>query len=221
MTVAYQAILFDLDGVLILSESIHDEAREAVLDHYGIRVSDEEQALFRGQTTEAVFEHIARDYAGGRVSAEEMITLKRRLYYERAESGLAAVPGALDFVRRLADMDVRLAVVTSATRKSQGFAFRRFGLAPYFGAVVTADDVTRGKPDPEPYRLGAERLGLAPERCLVVEDAVSGIRAAKGAGCTAAGLTTSFSAPELLEAGADVAVDDFDELARFLAENAG
>ena len=216
MIVAYQAILFDLDGVLVLSEAIHDRAREAVLDHYGIFIPEDEQALFRGQTTEAVFEQVSRDFARGRVSAEEMVELKRRLYYEQAERDLAPVPGALDFVRRLAEADVRLAVVTSATRESQGFAFERFGLAPYFSAVVTADDVARGKPDPEPYRLGAERLGVAPSNCLVIEDAVSGIRAAKAAGCTAAGLTTSFPASALREAGADAVVDDFEALDRYL-----
>ncbi|MGI9175711.1 MAG: HAD family hydrolase [Rhodothermales bacterium] len=220
MTTAFQAILFDLDGVLIHSEKIHDQARHAVLDHYGISISEAEQALYRGQTTKAVFEHIARDFAEGRASAAEMMELKRQFYYEQAEAKLAMIPGALDFVRHLASTDVRLAVVTSASSQSQGFAFERFGLAPYFSTVVTADDVEHGKPAPEPYLLGAERLGTAPTRCLVIEDSVSGIQAAKAARCTAAGLTTSFSAPELLQAGADVAVADFEALAQYVAGRA-
>ena len=218
MTFAFQAILFDLDGVLIHSEQIHDQARHAVLDHYGIFISEAEQALYRGQTTQAVFEHIARAFAEGRASAAEMMELKRQFYYEQAETHLAMIPGALDFVRHLAGTDVRLAVVTSASPESQGFAFERFGLAPYFSAVVTAADVEHGKPAPDPYLLGAERLGVSATQSLVVEDSVSGIRAAKAAGCTAAGLTTSFSAPELLDAGADVAVESFEELTRHLSK---
>ena len=216
LALAFQAVLFDLDGVLIRSEQIHDRARHAVLDHYGIYIPDTEQALFRGQTTEAVFGRIAQDFAEGRASAAEMMALKRQFYYEQAEAHLALIPGALDFVRRLTGTDVRLAVVTSASPESQGFAFKRFNLASYFSAVVTAADVEHGKPAPDPYLLGAERLGTAPTRCLVIEDSVSGIQAAKAAGCTAAGLTTSFSASELLDAGADVAVESFDELTRYL-----
>ena len=220
LTSAFQAILFDLDGVLIHSETIHDQARQAVLDHYEIHISEAEQALYRGQTTESVFEHIARNFAEGRASAAEMMALKRQFYYEQAEAHLAMIPGALDFVRRLAGTDVRLAVVTSASPESQGFAFERFGLALYFSAVVTAADVEHGKPAPDPYLLGAEHVGADPARCLVIEDSVSGIQAAKAARCTAAGLTTSFSVQELLEAGADVAVADFEALARYVAKGA-
>lgn len=218
MTTAYQAILFDLDGVIVNSEPLHDRARWDVLAHYGIDVPPEADATFKGKTTEEVFAHIARMYADGRIGAEELIAQKQDRYRTMAAEALEPIPGALAFIKRLARLDVRLGLTTSATKVNQRLAFDRFGLDAYFGAVVTAEDITRGKPDPEPYRLAAERLGVAPARCLVIEDSVAGIQSAKGAGCTAAGLTTSFSAPELLEAGADVVVADFEELARYLTE---
>jgi beta-phosphoglucomutase-like phosphatase (HAD superfamily) len=109
-----------------------------------------------------------------------------------------------------------LALTTSATRRDQEQIFQRFNLGRWFDAVVTAEDIRRAKPDPEPYLKTAAKVGLDPSLCLVVEDSTHGIRAAKRAGCWAVGLTTAFTAEELRRAGADAVVDSFAELAALL-----
>jgi beta-phosphoglucomutase len=109
-----------------------------------------------------------------------------------------------------------LAVTTSAIRRDQAQIFQRFDLHRWFDAVITAEDIQRAKPDPEPYLKTAAAVGLDPALCWVIEDSTHGIRAAKGAGCFAVGLTTAFTAEELRHAGADVVVDSFAELAALL-----
>ena len=87
-----------------------------------------------------------------------------------------------------------------------------------FDAILSGSDVTEKKPSPAPYLLGAERLGADPSQCLVIEDALSGVKSAKSAGMTCAAVTTSFSAEELKEAGADYVVDDIIEVLKIVSE---
>jgi len=110
-----------------------------------------------------------------------------------------------------------LGLTTSATRRDQQRTFALFDLTPYFAVVVTADDVTHPKPNPEPYLTTAQRLDVTPASCLVIEDSTHGVMSAQRAGCTVAGLATSFSAERLVEAGALVAATDFGTLAHHLS----
>ena len=105
----------------------------------------------------------------------------------------AALPGARDVVAGLPPD--RWAVVTSGNRKLARARLQAAGLVP--PALVTADDVRRGKPDPEPFLLGARRLGVDPGQCLVIEDAPSGLKAAEGAGMRTVAVTTTHKAEEL------------------------
>ena len=98
----------------------------------------------------------------------------------------------------------------------QELAFSQFGLSNYFDVVVTGNDITHGKPHPEPYLKTAEKIGYSPLQCLVIEDSTNGIRSAKAAGCRAVGIATSFSSDTLLAAGADVVVQSFAELGKIL-----
>ncbi|NNE47701.1 MAG: HAD family hydrolase, partial [Rhodothermales bacterium] len=109
----------------------------------------------------------------------------------------------------LAGLDIRLALTTSAIRDNQVKAFELFGLQPYFEVVVTAENVSRPKPHPEPYVMTASRMGVPVENCLVIEDSVNGVRSALRAGCKVAALTTSFSAEILRNAGADSVHNSF------------
>ena len=122
------------------------------------------------------------------------------------------IEGALEFVKRCQAAGFRLGLTTSAARAIQQLAFEKFGLSRYFDAVVTGEDIRRGKPDPEPYLLTAAKLGQPASVCMVIEDAVSGIIAGKAAGCFVVGLTTSFPAKDLMAAGADLVVNSFQDL---------
>jgi sugar-phosphatase len=125
---------------------------------------------------------------------------------EALDTGSLAIPGAVAFVRQLPEG--RWGVVTSAPGKLARQRLQDCGFPPP-PVLVTPEDVTKGKPDPEPYRLGAERLRVAPPECFVVEDAPAGLISARAAGMVAIGITTTYGRAGL---GAEVAVPDFEAL---------
>ncbi len=188
---SYEAIIFDMDGVVLDSEPLHKKAQRAVLDRYGITIPPSASETFTGMTEADVFAHVAAHYAPGRVAASEMIAHKHREYASRIQE-LEMIPGALELICRLEALNIPLGLVTSATRQDQERAFSHFGLSKFFRKVVTVEDVTCPKPDPEPYLLMAQRLEVSPTRCLVIEDSAYGIRAAVQARCYVIGLATSF-----------------------------
>jgi len=122
---------------------------------------------------------------------------------------VTALPGALDLLQSIPRQ--RWTIVTSATRRLAEVRLRAAGL-PVPKHLVTANDLQRGKPFPEPYLRGAEVLGIAPADCVVVEDAVSGVRSGKAAGARVLALRTTSTDAELLSAGADWIADDLSSL---------
>jgi len=98
-------------------------------------------------------------------------------------------------------------------------AFEKFGLSEYFDAVVTGEDIERGKPDPEPYLLTAANLSQPATACMVIEDAVSGVISGKAAGCLVVGITTSFAAEDLRNGGADLVISSFRDLGNRLFDH--
>jgi HAD superfamily hydrolase (TIGR01509 family) len=212
----FSALIFDLDGVIIDSEPLHAEAKRRTFQHYGIQMPETIYAQAKGTTDFELFGRLAKEYLHDHVSAIEMIEYKDRVY-----SGIfptvKPVPGALDFLLRARARFSRMALTTSARRVNQQRAFDKFGLARWFDVVVTAEDIQRGKPDPDPYLKTLDKLGLPASACLVIEDSTAGVRSGGAAGCAVAGITTSFSADELASAGAAFVVESFDALAQRLS----
>ena len=134
----------------------------------------------------------------------------RRHYTRLARRGTMAVPGAGAFVAALAREGVPRAVATSASRRDLERILDALGLRRHFDVAVTADDVRRGKPHPEVYLKAAEGLGVEPHACLVFEDAVVGVHAARAAGMRVIGVTTAHTADELVGAGAERTVPHFE-----------
>ena len=210
-----KAIIFDLDGVIIDSEALHEEAARMAMSRYALDAASLDFDAFKGNTEQDVFEYVVEANDADHVSAADLIALKQRLYGDLLDR-LQPVSGALAFIERLARVGVALGLTTSSLPENQQRAFDKFDLYRYFDAVVTAADVTHAKPHPEPYLTTAQRLGVAPAYCLVIEDSTHGVRSARRAGCRVAGLTTTFGKVALAEAGAEVVVDRYDELARHL-----
>ena len=187
---ACQAVLFDLDGVLVdstpcVTRTWSAWAREHGLDpEYVVHVA-------HGQRTIETVRKVAPQLDAQR----ETDLLEQRELNDT--DGLRLLPGAKDLLTTLpAD---RYTIVTSGTRQ---LATKRLQIAglPVPPKMITADDVTRGKPDPQPYLAGAAALGFEPEACIVFEDAPSGIRSAKSGGMKAVALTTTYPRDQLLEA---------------------
>jgi mannitol-1-/sugar-/sorbitol-6-phosphatase len=199
------AVLFDLDGVLVESR----EATERVWVDWARRNSIEEGALrsaMHGVRSADVIRTLRPDL--------DAVAESRELERRQAEDvdGLLAIPGALAALRAL--RGDRVAVVTSGTRPLALARLAAVGIEPP-AVMVFADDVTRGKPDPEGYRTAARRLGVDPAEALVVEDAPPGIEAAKAAGAATVAVTSTHAREEL--AAADVVIASLEELPARLA----
>lgn len=210
-----EALLFDMDGVVIDSEPIHEEAQRIIFRKHDLAVPESEYQSFKGMTERKVFERIVSEFGTDRHDVELLVVAKEETFRSLLVD-LELIPGALDFIRGAKDR-YRLALTTSSARVNQEFAFEKFGLGSYFDVVVTAEDIEYPKPHPQPYSATSERLGLPPDACLVIEDSVHGVRSARGAGCMVAGMTTSFDASQLEEAGAHFTIDTYRELSERLA----
>ena len=188
------AILFDLDGVLV--DSTHSVERQWRIwsREQGI---DEEKAVAVAHGVRAI--EVIRKVAPHLDAEKELRKLESR---EAGDyDGVAVMPGAIDLARSIPHS--RWGVVTSGTRHLAVARLRLAGI-PAPKIMITADDVGRGKPDPEPYLKGAELLGVNPAECLVIEDAPAGIKSAHAGGMKVIGLTSTYPAAALGEADAVV-----------------
>lgn len=208
----FAAVLFDLDGVIVDSTEIHYRAWTEFARELGHTPSASDLLAANGRRAGETI----RAWFGDRFSDEEIAALVRekeaRANRLLATSALPTIPGVRLFVEALVRAGVPRAVATSAVPANAELALERAGLRGAFDVVVTAADVSRGKPAPDPWLLAASRLGVAPGACLVVEDAVSGIRAAKAAGARCLALATTFPRERLAAEGPDWIATDFTEL---------
>ena len=202
-----RAVLFDLDGVIIESREVIEEAwRAAALHHTGTRLSEED-----------IHEHVH-----GRPGSHTVATLfpdhtppQRKeiwAHVDRIEetAQYRAVPGVRDFIAWLGTTGVPVGLVTSSWAEKIEHVIGLFDLDRVFATVVSRDDVANGKPHPEPYRSGCARLGVDPASTLVFEDALSGVRSSVAAGSRCIGI----GGDELVRAGAVASVPDFTHLPR-------
>jgi beta-phosphoglucomutase len=198
------AVLFDMDGVLVDSEAFIAEAAAAMLaERYGVRAAREDFLPFVG-TGEDSFISGAAARRGVKV---DIVPDKARTYdlYDQIVRGrLEPLPGAVEFIRDCRARGLKTAIATSADRRKLEVNLREIGIPESeFDALVDGLQVERKKPHPDIYLEAARRVGADPRRCLVAEDAVSGVRAAKAAGCLCLALGGSFPEAELRAAGAD------------------
>jgi len=204
-----KAILFDVDGVLVLSEPFIAEAGACMFaELYGAHVDPAEFQPFIG-TGEARFLGGVAEAHGIELDVPRAMRRVYELYFELIPGRMAAVPGAVELVLGLRAAGIKSATATSADRIKLDANLAAIGLEEAdFDALVCGNDVVHKKPFPDIYLEAARRLGVAPADCLVIEDAPEGIRAGKAAGCVCVGLSTTFPASVLTEAGAAMVLPD-------------
>jgi len=204
------AAIFDLDGVLVDSGVYHRAAWRALLKELGAEPVDGE---FWRLTIGRPVEEALPLLLGRRLSSWEIARYSQRktdLYHQLSGGRFQPVPGAVSFVRALEAGNIPRALATSASARSVDLVLRDLGLI--FPIVITADDVIRGKPNPEGYLTAAARLGVAPRACVVFEDSLVGVEAARLAGMLPIGLTTAHTEAELRKAGSVRVVANFEGL---------
>jgi HAD superfamily hydrolase (TIGR01509 family) len=176
-----EAVVFDMDGVLVDTEHLWDEVREALTEEWGGRYTPEAQEAMMGMSSPEWSRYL-HEVVGLREPPEVINAEVVRRMLERYEMDLPVVPGAVEAVRRLAREGYRLAVASSSIRELIDGVLRRLELSELFEVTVSSEEVARGKPAPDVYLETAHRLGLPPGRCAAIEDSASGIRAAHAAG---------------------------------------
>lgn len=179
---APEAVLLDMDGLLLDSERVLLECWRESSTRTGIEVEDAFWLSMVG-LHERTCDAMLRERLG-EAGADAMRSACHVLYSERVEAGLPLKPGVEALVGLLESRDLPRAIVTSTRRERAMRKLEAVGLRTRFAAIVTGSDVEHPKPAPDIYLLAADRLGVAPSRCVVIEDSIPGVRAALAAGMT-------------------------------------
>ncbi len=201
------AVLWDLDGVLVDSTRFHYEAYRRLLAEFGRDVAFDEFRNLFGLRNESILRRLLGELPPAEV--HRLADRKEEIFRGLIAGKVEALPGAAELARRLRDAGVPMAIVSSTPRANIELILGSLGLAEAFDAIVGAEDVRRGKPNPEGVLTGAERLGTAPAECVVLEDAPVGIEGAKAAGMRAIGVATTRPPDRLSEA--DLVVERLDD----------
>jgi len=211
---AFDAVIFDLDGVLLDSEPIYLAATNSVLAREGQYLSPEENARYIGvRFRDMLADIIPR--MGLAHDADFYIEETREAVLLAFGGPLVPPPGARELIERLADHGVPRAVGSSSVHSWVDQVLANLGVRQHFPIVVGGDEVAHGKPAPDIFLRCAELLGVPPARCAVIEDSANGVLAARRAGMTAIGLRTASTATLVLE-GCLAVVDSFHEAAGHL-----
>jgi len=182
-----KSVLWDLDGTLVDSEEYHWLAWRDAMAAEGIALTHEEFLKTFGLRNDAIVPQWIPNATPERV--QQIAVAKEQLYRCLVrEGGLEPLPGARHWTERLARDGWRQAIASSAPRENVDVVLAVIGLATCFQAIVSAEDVTLGKPDPQVFLTAAERLGSSPAHSIVVEDAPAGIEAARRAGMASIGV---------------------------------
>ena len=206
-----EAVVFDLDGVLIDSEHVWDEVRQQLAEERGGRWSDKASRDMMGMSSIEWSRYMHDEVGIDEEPAEISREVVRRLE-ERYRRELPLIPGAEEVVERLAAR-WPLAVASSSNRELIDLVLEESALGQYFQATVSSEEVARGKPSPDVYLEAAHRLGAEPTRCAAVEDSENGIHAAKAAGMwTIAVPNPEYPPAEHALDAADVILDGIEEL---------
>ncbi len=210
---SYAALLLDLDGTLVDSEPRHFVAHERFLASVGILVTFTDFVGHVGKGDRAFYRSLCARQ-GVTVDLDDWVQRKTNVLMQiYRDDGIPLRPGVHDLLGRAAQRGIFAQVVTSAERQLAAVTLEVTGLAARLPARICHEDVAAHKPNPEPYLLACQRLGVPPARCLVVEDSLSGVRAGVAAGCTVVGFPGIVSGVELRAVGAHRIVDSLAEVA--------
>jgi HAD superfamily hydrolase (TIGR01509 family) len=203
----YRALLFDLDGTLAETDSLHLPTWVDALEPFGVEVDEEfYRDRISGRSTAEIVRELLPDLTDeqGRSIGEA----KEASFRERT-SELEPLPGLVDFVERGRERGMQIALVTNAPEENVEAILLALKLRKFFDTVVLADEVEAVKPDPAPYIAALKKTGVPADRALAFEDSVSGISSSVAAGIPTVGIASSQDPKKLLGAGAFTTADDF------------
>lgn len=200
------AFIFDMDGVIVDSNPFHKIALKQFCKKYGHELSEM-------QLREKIYGRPNKDWIPnvfGKIEEKlmrEYEAEKEGLFRELYKDDIKPLEGLVDFLKHLDKYNLSRAIATSAPRPNVDFTLAKTGTEKYFPVILDESFVSKGKPDPEIYLKAAAALKYPPEKCIVFEDSLSGVRAGKDAGCKVVGITTTHTREELDET--DLNIDNF------------
>ena len=209
-----RAVLWDLDGTLVDSEDLHWKSWQHAMGLERRPVTFDQFKASFGQRNETIL----REWLGSTATMDDInrVAEAKEIEYRRlaGEHGLTPLPGAAEWLVRLHAAGWKQAIASSAPRLNVDVMLRALHLDQYFDAIVTSEDVTRGKPDPQVFLTAASKLRVPPSRCIVVEDAAAGIEAARRAGMHSIGVsrTATLGADAFVSSLSELPPDTFDRL---------
>lgn len=206
-----KAVIFDMDGVLVDSQPYHFKADIDTMAEYGVIKDQKFYESFAGTLT-ADRMRTLKEMFGLDVPVEEMTIKRENMILDiMGKEDIKPVLGIPEFLRSIKEKGLTTAVASSSDYKLINLILDRLKIAKYFDSVTSGSDVKRGKPSPDVFLLAAERIGIEPAECLVVEDSENGVKAAKAAGMKALGYINPTSGKQDLSL-ADFITDDFKKI---------
>ncbi len=211
-----KALIFDMDGTIVDNMQVHTAVWLELLAEYGLQMTPLQfQAATAGNTNA----ELLRSLINPNMDEAEVLAIaheKETRYRERFRPFLRSVAGLESLLQQAQQANVTLAVATAANQPNIEYVLDGLNVRHYFATVVGADDVARGKPEPDLFLLAAERLNLRPENCLVFEDSLAGLEAAHRAGMQSIAVTTSHAAEEMVQRpSVRLAIADFTQFQLF------
>lgn len=176
-----KAVIFDMDGVLIDSEPVHLEAHRRLMEKLGLPFDKQYYMQFVGSTTDNMWKVLKHDY-NITLSNDELMKMSDEFIKDiNGTEGYPVMKGASDMIKRLSKAGLKLAIASSSGMERINYSINKLGVADKFDAIVSGLTVSHPKPAPDTFLEAANRLGVSPEECVVVEDSVNGMKAAKNA----------------------------------------
>lgn len=198
--------LFDLDGLLINSEELYLKANRVYFSQFGFEFSEE----LHKQGTGKKFAEWIKTVTDIDVDGETILTERNKVYFELAKTELHLMAGAKS-VLEYAKSHGKTAMVTSSNQDYVDFVLEHTGIADYFELLITGDQVSKGKPDPEGYLTAAKRLGIQPVSCIVFEDAPNGVEAGKNAGMKVVAVPSPYVKGDTVFETADLLLESLED----------
>jgi len=218
-----KAVIWDMDGVIADTAPYHLKAWQEVLQKRGVNLTEEDFRHSFGQRNDTII----RNALGKEVSQDEIDTIAREKeegFRQRIRQDLKPLPGVIKLIRSLTERRFKMALASSAPIENIQLLTRGLGINNCFHIIICDKDVTEGKPNPQVFLQAAKKLGIEPKNCIVIEDAVAGVSAAKKAGMRCLAITNTHPRTSLTEADLivdtleAVSVSDLEQLLKPLRE---
>ena len=204
-----EAVIFDMDGVIIDSELLHTKLERELLEEYGGKISKEEHEAFIGTTDYYMWSTLKAKFDLA-PSVDELVKIKKKRFAQNMHK-IRLVDNFYEFMLKLYNKKYALALASSNNRTNVDQIMQKFDLGQYIKVSISGEEVVKSKPDPEIFLKAAQKLAVKPHHCLVIEDATAGVLAAKSAGMQCLGFKNPNSGQQDLSK-ADLVVESFKEL---------